>query len=99
MYHGEEIHGSCMELEEQIYGGDDNHNDDGNDDECWRWEEDDCMSHFEGVEGLESCWYNMWVNDCTGEEDMASCEAWATLNGEEFNGGCEELTEMFGGDD
>jgi len=52
------------------------------------------MEMFEDAEGLESCNYSEWWDSCTGESD--SCYAYITFDGEDFEGTCDELEEMFG---
>jgi len=74
---GEVHQGTCEDIEAYASGSGDynDYNDynDYGDDECVQFVEDDCMDMFPEVEGVESCWYNMMVDVCTGEDDMESC--------------------------
>jgi len=102
-FNGEFFEGSCAELEETFgdYMNDENDDYDDWDGECdWEWiENEDCMEMFSDVEGLDYCTYNMWVDGCTGEPDMESCEASITYHGEDMLGYCSEFEAMFYGDD
>jgi len=51
---------------------------------------------FEGYEEFTSCTYGFWVDMCNNEEDDESCYAYVTFQGEEYEGHCDELEEMFG---
>jgi len=87
-----------MDLEEIMYGGDDNNDtsDDNDDEDCWVWMEEDCMFIFEGNEDLfDSCTYGYWYDACWYEEDDESCYAYVTYMGDEWEGTCEDLEMEF----
>jgi len=77
---GEVHEGNCAEMEDMFYHNDDYYYDDWCEAGEWDLFEDDCMHMFEGAEGLESCWYEEWIDTCTGDSD--DCYAWISFDGE-----------------
>jgi len=91
---GYDVEGECDELEDQ-------HGDDDDwyyDDECWVMDNimgEDCMGEAD-VEGMTYCWAYLEYNECTGEE---WCYAYATVDGLDVEGDCDELEDQHGNDD
>jgi len=58
-------------------------------------EEGSCLEDIQDyVEGAESCFYQQWMNECSGMESY--CYAHVVINGEEHDGDCKDLQEHFG---
>jgi hypothetical protein len=58
----------------------------------------DCMDIVQDlIEGVEQCMYQEYVNSCSGES--TNCYAELVVDGMPISGNCDDLEEMFGGDD
>jgi hypothetical protein len=61
--------------------------------ECIETKSDSCLNDTESI-GATYCWYDAVYDTCLQEE--ISCNATVTIDGQDYQGTCDELQEQFG---